>query len=194
MSVTLSHFSLDRIVAAVEQVRERLVRATSAFKRDGVPYAVIGGNAVFLWVGTLDEAATRNTPNVDLLIDRDNLAQAAASLEGVGFVPVAGTPDLFLDGSEGSPRTRLRLIFANEKVKEADLLPNPGCADAEQIGQFAVLPLFSLVQAKLNAYRIVDRVHLRDMLDISLIDASWTERYPPELGARLQALIDNPDG
>ncbi len=47
---------------------------------------------------------------------------------------------------------------------------------------------------KLVAYRDKDRTHLRDMLDVGLIDASWRDRLPPELAARLQALIDNPEG
>ncbi len=50
------------------------------------------------------------------------------------------------------------------------------------------------MQTKLVAYRIVDRVHLRDLLDVGLIDQTWTARYPPELADRLQALLDDPDG
>jgi hypothetical protein len=47
---------------------------------------------------------------------------------------------------------------------------------------------------KLVAFRDKDRVHLRDMLDVGLIDQSWCNRFPPELAARLQELIDNPNG
>jgi hypothetical protein len=35
---------------------------------------------------------------------------------------------------------------------------------------------------------------VRDMLDVELIDASWTGRFPPELAERLQHLIDTPEG
>jgi hypothetical protein len=37
-------------------------------------------------------------------------------------------------------------------------------------------------------------MHLRDMLDVALIDASWLTQFPPELAARLQELLDNPEG
>jgi hypothetical protein len=37
-------------------------------------------------------------------------------------------------------------------------------------------------------------VDLQDMLEVGLIDASWPARFPPELGARLQLLIDTPEG
>ena len=30
-------------------------------------------------------------------------------------------------------------------------------------------------------------------LDVELIDASWLDRFPPELGRRLQELLDNPE-
>jgi hypothetical protein len=47
---------------------------------------------------------------------------------------------------------------------------------------------------KLTSFRDKDKTHLRDMLDIGLIDATWPARYPPELAGRLQHLIDTPDG
>ena len=37
---------LDRMERAVAKVRERLLRATAALNQAGVPYAVVGGNAV----------------------------------------------------------------------------------------------------------------------------------------------------
>jgi hypothetical protein len=36
-------------------------------------------------------------------------------------------------------------------------------------------------------------MHLRDMLDVELIDASWAAKVPKELAARLQELLDNPE-
>src|SRR5436190_24200709 len=61
---------LDRMVIAVERVRERLLRAARALDSAGIPYAVIGGNAVAAWVSKFDPAAVRNTADVDILIDR----------------------------------------------------------------------------------------------------------------------------
>ena len=186
--------TLDQMASAVAKVRERLERATGALEQAGIDHAVAGGNAVFLWVEAFGEGGERNTPNVDLLINRVELAACTALLLNAGFVAAADRPYLFLDGLNGSPRTRLRLLFAEEKVRESDLLPHPGCRKVVRLGGFAVLPLAALVQTKLVAYRIVDRVHLRDLLDISLIDAFWTQRYPPELAERLQSLIDDPNG
>jgi hypothetical protein len=47
---------------------------------------------------------------------------------------------------------------------------------------------------KLTSFRDKDRVHLRDMLDVGLIDASWADKFSAELRGRLEELIENPDG
>ena len=47
---------------------------------------------------------------------------------------------------------------------------------------------------KLTSYRRKDQVHLQDLLNIGLIDQSWVTKFPPELGERLQHLIDTPEG
>src|SRR3974390_3585585 len=95
---------LDRMERAVAKVRERLLRATAALNQAGVPYAVVGGNAVASWVATVDEGAVRNTRDVDLLVRRADLPAITAALEGAGFVAddVFGVV-VFLDGSEGKP-------------------------------------------------------------------------------------------
>jgi hypothetical protein len=47
---------------------------------------------------------------------------------------------------------------------------------------------------KLNSYRDKDRTHLRDMIQLGLIDAGWPSRFPAQLSQRLQLLLDDPDG
>ena len=72
--------------------------------------------------------------------------------------------------------------------------PAPDVSESEPTASFRVLGLESLVRMKLTSFRDKDRTHLRDLLDVGLIDAAWVERLPPELGARLQELLDTPDG
>ena len=186
---------LDRMVSAVEKVRERLLRSTSALDRAGVPYAVIGGNAIASWVASVDEAAVRNTQDVDLLLRRTDLEAAKVALIKDGFVfrHVRGM-DMFLDGGEAKARDVIHILFAGEKVRPDDLLPFPDIRESEQAAFFRVLSLEALVGNKLNVFRTKDQMHLRDLLDVELIDSSWTTKYPPELAARLQLLIDTPEG
>jgi hypothetical protein len=192
---SLHPFALDRAVLAVEKVRERLLRAAAALEKAGVPYAVVGGNAVAVWVASVDPSAVRNTADVDVLIRRGDLPTARAALEAAGFVyrHAAGI-DLFLDGPAAKARDAVHVLFANEKVRPEYALPAPDVGESEAIASYRVLALDALVRMKLTSFRDKDRTHLRDFLEVGLIDASWTKRLPPDLAARLQLLIDTPEG
>ena len=186
---------LDRMVLAVEKVRERLKRSTAALEAAGVPYAVIGGNAVAAWVSTVDPGAARNTVDVDLMIRREDFAEAKTALEAAGFVhyELMEVP-MFLDGPDGSPRDAVHLLFAGEKVKETYSAAAPDLSAAHPHDSFSLLELEALVTMKLTSFRLKDRVHLQDMIGVELLDASWLDRLQPELAERLQELLDNPDG
>ncbi len=190
-----SPFSLDAMARAVGKVYERLLRATAALERAGIAYAVAGGHAVAAWVARVDESATRNTRDVDILIRRTDLEAVKNALEKAGFVyHHSSGVDLFLDGSEAKARDALHVVFAGEKVRPHEPLPNPDVTDSESADRFRVLSLPALVRLKLTAFRDKDRTHLRDLLDVGLIDAAWIARLPPELAARLQSLLDTPEG
>src|SRR5438132_11543723 len=91
--------SFERMANAVEKVRERLLRAAAALDKAGVPYAVVGGNAVAAWVSRVDEAAVRNTQDVDILLRRSELDAATAALNKAGFMHRhAASIDRVLDG------------------------------------------------------------------------------------------------
>jgi hypothetical protein len=187
--------ALDRMERAVEKVRDRLLRSTAALEAAGVPYAVIGGNAVMAWVEQADEAAVRFTQDVDLVLRREDLGRARDALATAGFVHrhAAGI-DMFLDGPGAKARDAVHVIFAGEKVREEYVTTVPDTDESVSFRSYRVLSLEALVRMKLTSYRDKDRMHLRDMLDVGLIDASWPGRYPPELAERLQHLIDTPDG
>ena len=188
-------FALDRMERAVEKVRGRLLRSTAALEAAGVPYAVIGGNAVMAWVEQADEAAVRFTQDVDLVLRRDDLERAKTALEKAGFVHrrSAGI-EMFLDGPGAKARDAVHVIFSGEKVRPEYVAPVPDVAESVSFKSYRVLSLEAVVRMKLTSNRDKDRMHLRDMHGVGLIDATWPARYPPELAARLQHLIDTPDG
>ncbi len=183
------------MIRAVEKVRERLLRATGALEKAGVPYAVAGGNAVAAWVSRVDEAAVRNTPDVDLLLRRSDLDAARAALEQAGFLyrHVAGI-DMFLDGPGAKARDAVHVVFANEKVRPEYLLAAPQVGESEPTTTFRILNLEALVRMKLISFHRKDQMHLLDLLEVGLIDGTWCARFPPEFAARLQELIDYPHG
>lgn len=183
------------MVTAVERVRDRLRRSTSALEAAGVPYAVVGGNAVAAWVATVDPAAVRNTQDVDILLRRGDLDTAERALSAVGFIRqnVAGV-EMFLDGPAAGPRDALHVIIAGEKVRPEHLAAAPDVVDSSTLDRVRLVTLTSLVRMKLTSFRRKDQVHLSDMLEIGLIDATWRDRFSPDLAARLQSLIDTPEG
>lgn len=195
MAVELRDFSWQRMVEAVQAVRERALRATAALERAGIPYAVAGGNAVAAWVSRVDRAAVRNTQDVDILVRRADFAAVKVALESVGFVhaTVMGVT-CFIDGPAGSPRDAVHLLYAGEKVRESYPLPTADVSEREQADEYHVVALEALVRMKLNSFRDKDRTHLRDLIALGLVDATWIPRCVPEHAARLQQLLDDPEG
>jgi len=187
---------LERMVRAVEKVRNRLLRAANALERAGVHYAVIGGNAVAAWAATVAESAVRNTQDVDILLDRAEFEQAKQALFAAGFIyqNVFGV-DLFLDGPDAHPRDAVHVIFGREKVRPHYDAPAPDPREAELFPQgLRVLALPSLVRMKLTSFRLKDRVHLMDLIEIGLIGEKDLAALPPKLAARLKELLENPEG
>jgi len=185
----------ERALMAAEKVKERLRRSTRALDAAGIPYAVVGGNAVAEWVARVDEDAVRNTKDVDILIRREDLPATQVALEAVGFIyhHVFGV-DTFIDGPNGKPSGGIHLLFAGEKVKPNDEHELPRLEESERAAEFQVTNLEALLRMKLIAHRLKDRVHILDIIGVGLIDATWPARFPPPLGERLQALLDDPNG
>jgi hypothetical protein len=196
----LAPVSWDRMIRAVEKVRERLLRAASALEQAGVLYAVAGGNAVAAWVSRVDEAAIRNTRDVDILLRRSDLETARHALESAGFsyrkVASLGQPEglhLFLDHGQASVRDAVHIVFAMEKVRPDSPVASPDVIDSESADRFRVVTLEALIQMKLAAFRDKDRTHLRDLIEVGLLDATFLDRLEPALRERLNVLLTNPE-
>jgi GrpB-like predicted nucleotidyltransferase (UPF0157 family) len=185
----------ERMIRAVEKVRERCDRAAKALEAAGIPYAVIGGNAVANWVSRVDEGAIRNTRDVDILIRRQDLEAAKLAMDAAGFEHVqVACVDMFIEKPDGKPSEGVHLLFAGEKVKATDPVPAPEMSETEKGVAFQVLSLEALVRMKLVAFRLKDQVHLQDMTRIGLIDTTWPDRFPKVLADRLRQILANPDG
>lgn len=185
----------DRIERAVEKVKDRLRRVTRALNAADIPYAIIGGNAVQHWVSQVDESVVRNTQDVDIILNESDLEKAIPVLEAAGFIfrRAAGIT-MFLDGPNAKARDAVHVLFAGKKVREEYAEPVPEIDQYEWIEDARTLPFERLVKMKLTSFRDKDRVHIRDMISIGLIDATWPDRFSPQLRSRLQELLDNPDG
>lgn len=197
---TLHPFSWQRMSNAVDHVRRRLLKASLILSEAGVPYAVVGGNAVAAWVARVDEAAVRNTRDVDLLLRREDLPAAIAAFEQAGFthrrVASIGRPgamDVFLETADGRIADAVHVLFAGEKARPDQPEPNADPDESEDAGEYRVISLEALVRMKLSAFRDKDRVHLRDLASVGLIDPNWPARFSAALRERLQQVLDSPD-
>ena len=124
------------------------------------------------------------------MVHRDDFPRVVDILQSIGFIHQnVSSVDLFLDGPEGSVRSAIHIVYAGEKVREHYLLPTPDVAEAEAGPDFPVPTLDALVRMKLTSFHSV-QVHLLDLLDVGLVDESWSGRLPPEIAGRLQELID----
>jgi len=56
-----------------------------------------------------------------------------------------------------------------------------------------VLKLEELIQLELLLNRNKDQMHVRDLIDVGLIDRTWLAKLPPVLAERLQGILDTPD-
>jgi hypothetical protein len=176
---------------ALDEVTERLERITRVLAEAKVPYALVGGQAVILWVASKDPAAVRTTKDVDILLRRQDLpkARAAALSAGMDYFEVLGV-GMFLEQNDPNPRKAVHLVWAGEKVQTDYPLPSPSIDERQELepGK-SVVSLAGLVRMKLMANRDQDRVHLRDMIDVGLIDRTYLKDLPPELAGRLDALL-----
>src|SRR5450432_2885164 len=137
---TVGPIGWERALMAAEKVKERLRRATKALDDAGVPYAVVGGNAVAEWVARVDEDAVRNTRDVDILIRRADFAATKDCLEAVGFIYYELLNiDTFIDGPQGKPSGGIRLLYAGERVRRDDDYKLPVIEESERAIEFQVV-------------------------------------------------------
>jgi hypothetical protein len=106
----------------------------------------------------------------------------------------AAAMDVFLDGPDAKVRDAVYVLWAGEKATPDAIDSTPELRETENAGSFELVPLESLVRMKLISFRDKDRMHLRDLIAVQLLDASWPARFPEDLARRLQTILDDPEG
>ena len=157
--------SWERCLRAAEQVQERLGRSTAALNATGVPYAVIGDNAVRAWVERVDESAVRATPIVELLLRRRDLPAAEAALLQAGFLHATPQPAslrhghiVLIDGPDGRSREGLFVAFSGERLIASDAYALPDVSESEQFEKFGVVNLAALVRMEVTTFKNLNRL------------------------------------
>ena len=102
--------------------------------------------------------------------------------------------DVFLDGPDAKVRDAVHILWAGEKAVPDAIDSTPELRETENSGCFNLVPLEDLVRMKLVSFRDKDRMHLRDLIAVRLVDASWPSRFSQALARRLQTILDDPEG
>jgi len=183
-----------RMERAVEKVNERLRKTVRILEDAKVPYAVVGGHAVRAWVAQVDEAALRTTQDVDILVRPNDFPAMKDAMIAAGFHHRKTLAlDMFVEHPDASARDAVHVVFVG-KIERAGDNPNPDIEPLSRSNDFQTVQLETLVFMKLNAHRDKDRVHLRDMISLGLIDQTWPKKYQEPLRSRLIDLLNDPDG
>jgi hypothetical protein len=142
--------------SAVHKTLERIAQKLEELK---VPYAVVGGMAMFF------HGYRRFTEDVDILVSRDSLKAIHDSLAGRGYAPLfAGSKNL-RDADTG---VRIKFLVAGEfpgdgKPKPV-AFPRPG-SDEIEIDGIRFLAIAKLVELKL-ASGMTNAGRLKDLADV----------------------------
>ncbi|MBK8271159.1 MAG: nucleotidyltransferase family protein [Planctomycetes bacterium] len=180
---------------AMDRIEQRLHRVTTALDAAQIPYAVVGGNAVAVWVAKADPAATRTTKDVDLLVSRLDVDRITSVMQQLGFIREdLRSLVLFIDPEEPARRSGVHLVWADEKVRPSYLHPTPGVDEAvrDEAG-FLVLDLQALIRMKLTSHRDIDRVHISDLLAVGMVDDQIRDSLPTDLLQRLTDIEQSRD-
>jgi hypothetical protein len=171
----------------VEKLFDTLKRFTIALSQTGIEYRVIGGMAVFLHVTERNTMAARLTNDIDVAVDRRDVASIARAVEPFGFTyrHVAGV-DMLVDAAKPKARSAVHLIFVREKVRPEYLEPVPDFSPVMPTSDGVLIaPVADLVKMKLTSFRLKDRVHIQDLDGVGLITPEIEAGLPEPLRQRL---------
>ncbi|MCZ6817065.1 MAG: hypothetical protein O7F76_10295, partial [Planctomycetota bacterium] len=94
---------------------------------------------------------------------------------------------MYLDRRRPNPKTGVHVLFAKELIRPHYKHPTPDPVESVRAaGGFSVISLPCLLAMKLQANRDIDRVHIRDLMSIDLIDAALVGKLPADLRKRMR--------
>jgi hypothetical protein len=155
-----------------------------------VPYELIGGLAVLVYV---EEASPEHTPltrDVDLMINRSDLERTikAAAEQGFRYRHAAGVDMLIPEAAQKAIHA-VHLRFSGEKVSPNQAVPNPPIRPRNKSvegQQVMIIDVEDLVIMKLSSFRLKDQVHIKAFDAAGLILPSIEKQLRPQLAERLR--------
>ena len=159
-------------------VHETLRRITGRLNGLGIPYAVVGGLAMFA------HGFRRFTEDVDLLVTRESMNRVIAELEGLGYVkPFQASTTKLRDASTG---VQIEFLitggFPGDGKPKPVAFPDPADVSVEMGGaRYVGLP--TLLELKLAsgtaAHRMKDLGDVQELIKVLGLPRDLAERLNP---------------
>src|SRR3954452_20933258 len=160
------------------KVHETLRRITKRLNSLGIPYAVVGGMAMFA------HGFRRFTEDVDLLVTREAMNQIAEKLDGLGYVRPAGTSTKLRDTDSG---VRIEFLitggFPGDGKPKPVAFPDPQAVSVEIDGT-RYLGLSALIELKLASgisagHRMKDIGDAQELIRVLSLPREFADRLNP---------------
>jgi hypothetical protein len=170
--------------SAVHQALRKIARRLDEL---GIPYAVVGGMALFM------HGVRRFTEDVNLLVTRAGLQEAHRHLEGLGYVPPFTGSEQLRDAEFG---VRIEFLVTGEYPGDGKpkpvAFPDPAEVAVERDG-IRVLQLPSLVDLKLasgmtNPRRGQDLVDVQKLIETIDLPKDFASQLAPFVRAKYEEI------
>jgi Uncharacterised nucleotidyltransferase len=170
-------------------VHKTLQRVTRRLDELGIPYALVGGMALFF------HGYRRFTEDVDLLVTRQGLEEVHRRLEGLGYVPPFAGSKQLRDAETG---VRIEFLVTGEYPGDGKpkpvAFPDPAEAAVEAHGMH-LLSLPKLIELKLasgisNPRRVRDLADVQELIDLLHLPADLADQLNPYVAGKYRELWD----
>jgi hypothetical protein len=168
-------------------VHDTLRQMVARLKELNVPFAVVGGMALFL------HGFRRFTEDVDVLVTAEGMRQVHQALDGLGYVPPFGGSKQLRDTSSG---VRIEFLvsgaYPGDGKPKAVAFPDPRGRTVE-INGIPTLRLSDLIELKLasgmtNPGRLKDLADVQELIRLLRLPRSFAETINPYVGPKFLEL------
>jgi hypothetical protein len=169
---------------AVQQAMRRIAKRLDEL---GVPYAIVGGMALFQY------GFRRFTEDVDILVTRDGLKTIHEQLEGRGYLPLFNGSNHLRDTELG---VKVKFLvsggYPGDGKPKPVSFPDPADVAIELEGR-KYIPLTTLIELKLasgmtNTHRLKDLADVQEVIKTLSLPIEFAEKLNPYVREKFREL------